>query len=124
MTSPITSIMIYASDRQEGFRWYQRAFPDAVPIQASSEFTYLHYGGVNIEVVNADEKVGSGAAGTIAYWHTSEFDARLASLLEIGAELFRGPLTLPDGNRMCQVLDPFGNAIGLREKRDNVSLDT
>lgn len=32
----------------------------------------------------------------------------------VGAELYRGPLDMGDGQRMAQVRDPWGNLIGLR----------
>ena len=48
------------------------------------------------------------------YWQTEDFDARLSFLLSKGATLFRGPMDLKSGVRMCQVLDPFGNPFGIR----------
>lgn len=107
--------MVYVPDWQEGLRWYGRAFPDAELSTVSNGFAYLNYQGVSIEVVAADDKVSAGVGGTVAYWRTERFDERLAHLVAAGAALFRGPMALADGLRMCQVQDPFGNAIGLRE---------
>ena len=73
--------------------------------------------GVQIEVVPADEKVPAGAAGTVVYWSTDNFDARRAELEAIGAILYRGPLDIEDGLVMCQFKDPFGNLLGIRGPR-------
>ncbi|WP_435635237.1 hypothetical protein ACSC9U_03720 [Pseudomonas solani] len=35
----------------------------------------------------------------------------------VSAPLYRGPLALEDGDRICQVRDPWGNCIGLRQRR-------
>ena len=32
----------------------------------------------------------------------------------LGAIRYRGPMAIEDGQRMCQVRDPWGNCIGLR----------
>jgi hypothetical protein len=33
----------------------------------------------------------------------------------LGAVAHRGPKTIFTGERLCQVLDPFGNLVGLRQ---------
>lgn len=114
--SAIAAIMIHAKDWKQGLRWYRAAFPEAIEVEvAEYEFSYLQIGDIAIEVVRADEKVSSGAAGTVVYWQTNDFDGRLKYLLDLGAELYRGPREIAGGLRMCQVKDPFGNPIGIRE---------
>jgi predicted enzyme related to lactoylglutathione lyase len=115
--------MIYVPDRLTGIEWYQRAFPKAQRIKLPPEdFECLEYGGVLIEIVSSDEKSVSGCGGSIVYWATSDFALSLQHFLDIGAEIYRGPLTIEGGQRMCQVRDPWGNCLGLRgpydEKRD------
>ncbi|GAB3260966.1 hypothetical protein GCM10027296_34630 [Chitinimonas naiadis] len=70
--------------------------------------------GVALEVVRADDKVGSGAFGTVVYWWAEDFAARREALLALGARAYRGPMAIEEGLTMCQVLDPWGNPIGLR----------
>jgi hypothetical protein len=89
--NPVAAIMIHAPDWQIGIDWYELAFPDASRHQvAEDDFEYLVVDGVALEVVRSDSKVSSGAT------------------------LFRGPMDIGNGQRMCQVKDPFGNPIGIR----------
>ena len=107
--------MIHAPNWREGLDWYQEAFPDCVRHQESGgEFEFISIGDIALEVVQADAKVPSGCAGTVVYWPTVDFNTRLNFLLSIGATLFRGPMDVKSGIRMCQVLDPFGNPFGIR----------
>ena len=112
---PIAAVMIHVADIAGGLNWYARAFPDAVrrPFPNSS-FEYLDCGGVMLELVPADAKVQSGAAGTVVYWQVEDFAAALAHMQSLGAEIYRGPMQIEGGQRMCQVRDPWGNCIGLR----------
>ena len=109
------TVMIHASNWREGLDWYQSIFPGCIRHQETDgEFEFISVGEFAIEVVQADSKVSSGCAGTVVYWQTNDFNARLRFLLSKGATLFRGPMDLKNGVRMCQVLDPFGNPFGIR----------
>jgi len=112
---PIAAVMIHVSDVAAGLNWYQKAFPEARrQTIAEFDFDYLDYQGIMIELVVADEKVSSGAAGSVVYWQTTNFQKRLDALLGLGAQLYRGPMLIDNGMTMCQVKDPWGNCIGLR----------
>jgi predicted enzyme related to lactoylglutathione lyase len=107
--------MIHVGDASAALAWYGRAFPAATRHRdASAHFEYLRVGGVQLEFVPADEKVASGAAGSVVYWRVPDFAEALARLQTAGAALYRGPMAIEDGQRMCQVRDPWGNCIGLR----------
>ena len=113
----IRAVMIHASDVDAALGWYSRAFPTArrkVIAAHGKEFECLELDGIQIEIVPADEKVASGAAGSVVYWAFDEFDAALSHFQSVGATLYRGPGEIEDGMRMCQVRDPWGNCIGLR----------
>jgi len=111
---PIAEVMVHVSNTSDGFRWYSEAFPNAsICTFTGSDDRYLDVDGVILELVKADIKVGCGAAGSVVYWHTNEFDKRLEYLQRLGAVLYRGPLVLEEGKKMCQVKDPWGNCIGL-----------
>ena len=112
---PIAAVLVHVEDAQSGLRWYQKAFPEAATISVpDSDFKYLDVQGVQLEIVEADAKVNSGPAGSVVYWSTLDFDDRLAHLLGIGATLYRGPMEIAGGLRMCQVKDPWGNCLGIR----------
>jgi predicted enzyme related to lactoylglutathione lyase len=95
--------------------WYQKAFPDAVlETSLPSGFEFLRIGETQLEIVQADEKVPSGAAGTVVYWWVDDFDSTLSHLTEVGGVLYRGPMKIDQDLWMCQVRDPWGNCIGIR----------
>jgi predicted enzyme related to lactoylglutathione lyase len=111
----IGAVMIHVADVEVAVHWYQQAFPLARRIAVeSSEFQCLDVGPTILEIVPADGKVSSGAAGSVAYWRVADFSAALSHMQEIGATLYRGPLAIENGEYMCQVRDPWGNCIGLR----------
>ena len=114
---PISSILIYVDNPTKGFIWYQKAFPEAKKrFVAEFDFEYLDYMGVMIEIVPADNQVSSGAAGSVVYWLTDNFQKRLDHLLEVGAILYRGPMNVEQGFKMCQAKDLWGNCIGVEGK--------
>lgn len=110
---PIAAVMVHVPDVPAALEWYARAFPEAVRRQVDG-FTLLDLGGVTLELVPADAKVASGAAGSVVYWSVPDFGTRLAQWQAWGAELYRGPMDIEDGRRMAQVRDPWGNLLGLR----------
>lgn len=113
--SAISAVLVHVPDPQEGLEWYARAFPDAVRMTSQpSGFVFLMKDDVQIEIVPADGKVASGAAGSVVYWRVVNFAASLAHLQSVGAVLYRGPLAIDGDLLMCQVRDPWGNCIGIR----------
>ncbi|CAN7173670.1 glyoxalase/bleomycin resistance/dioxygenase family protein [Brucella pseudogrignonensis] len=115
MSGTISAVLIHVGDVETAIEWYLKAFPQAVLKHLEAfDFSYLQIGDVDLEIVPADEKISSGAAGSVVYWHVEDFDEMLAHLIAIGGTLYRGPLDIQDDMRMCQVKDPWGNCIGLR----------
>jgi predicted enzyme related to lactoylglutathione lyase len=114
-TTRIAAVMVHVGDVRAGLAWYRRAFPEAVEAAIPGvDAGLLQVAGVQIEIVPADGKVPSGAAGSVVCWQVPAFESALASLLSLGAVLYRGPLQIEDGLSMCQVQDPWGNCIGIR----------
>jgi SulP family sulfate permease len=67
--SPVDAVLVPVSPWQEGLDWYARAFPEAKRVERpEQDFAYLDINGMHLEVVEADEKVSSGAAGSVVYW--------------------------------------------------------
>ena len=112
---PIAAVMIHVDNIESGLDWYQKALPGSRrQTIAQFDFDYLDYQGVMIEVVGADEKVSSGASGSVVYWWVDDFQKHLSTLLTLGATLYRGPITIDQGMQMCQVKDLWGNCVGIR----------
>lgn len=115
MTNFVSAVLVHVSDTSKGLSWYQKAFPDAVlETSLPSGFEFLRIGETQLEIVQADEKVPSGAAGTVVYWWVDDFDSTLSHLTEVGGVLYRGPMKIDQDLWMCQVRDPWGNCIGIR----------
>ena len=111
----VAAVMVYVPDPSAGLAWYGKAFPAARRQRVEQMgFEFLELDGVRIEVVMADEKVSSGARGTVVYWQVQDFKTSLVSLQSLGAELYRGPMQIENGETMCQVQDPWGNCLGIR----------
>lgn len=108
-------MLIYVANVPAALDWYQCAFRGSERRHLSEfDLFYLDINGVWIEIVPADEKVSSGAAGSVAYWTVEDFDETLGHFLALGATLYRGPMLIEGAKRMAMVRDPWGNCIGLR----------
>lgn len=111
----VSAVLVHVADMPKGLEWYQRAFPEAVrTVSQPSGFEFLQTGQTQLELVPADEKVSSGAAGSVVYWWTEDFEKSLMHLQGLGAVLYRGPMRIDGDILMCQVRDPWGNCLGLR----------
>ncbi|WP_224790417.1 VOC family protein [Pseudomonas fluorescens] len=109
-------MLIHVADWRAATEWYARAFTDAIRIHPETDdYGHLDVGGVALEIVQADDKVSSGPAGSVVYWSVSNLKTEIARLAVIGATLYRGPLEIEGGDWICQVRDPWGNCIGLRQ---------
>ena len=109
------SVLIHVVDVDQGFDWYKKAFPNAKERYLEAfDMRLLDISGFMIEIVKADAKVGSGKAGSVLYWPVSSVNDALEHFESLGAKLYRGPMAIEEGLRMCQIEDPFGNLIGLR----------
>jgi predicted enzyme related to lactoylglutathione lyase len=115
LLSPIAAVLVHVPDVNAGLSWYQLAFPAAILTRIEEfNFDFLNVGGIQLEIVLSDEKVSSGACGSVVYWQFPEFKIALLHMQSIGAVLYRGPMEIENGQTICQVQDPWGNCIGLR----------
>ena len=111
----IAAVIIHIPDWEVGLQWYKKAFPEAKLVEYPEfNFRCLQLNGINIECVQADEKVGAGAFGLAVDWEVESFEEAFNHLTSLGATLYRGSGNIEKGRRMCKLKDPFGNLIGLR----------
>ncbi|WP_199181073.1 hypothetical protein [Chromobacterium alticapitis] len=83
---PIAAVRIHVSDWRAGLNGYQQAFPPARRVALSAfDFACLALDGVRREIVQADAKAASGAAGSVVYWRCDDLDHRAAQLAALGA---------------------------------------
>jgi len=57
-----------------------------------------------------------GMTGPVPYWHVSDIRARLAALLDAGAELLQDVVDVGGGKLIASVKDPDGNLVGLTQE--------
>ncbi|WP_416984807.1 VOC family protein [Streptomyces sp. T028] len=54
-----------------------------------------------------------GLTGPVPYWHVSDIRARLAAVVEAGAEVLQDIQDVGNGRLIASVKDPDGNLVGL-----------
>jgi predicted enzyme related to lactoylglutathione lyase len=113
----VIAILVHVAEPEAAAAWYSRAFQRGrLGRVGDPSIPILELGSVRLEFVQADAKVSSGSAGTVVYWQVEDFHSALSHLESVGAQLYRGPLKIEEGQTMCQVKDPWGNCIGIRGK--------
>lgn len=83
-TSPVCAVIVHVADVKNALDWYSHAFPAARPKAITShdgDFESLEHDGIRAEVVPADVKVVSGAAGGAVCWTVTNFNALLGHFL-------------------------------------------
>jgi predicted enzyme related to lactoylglutathione lyase len=124
MLRGITSFQVFVDDVTAAERWYS----DLLGIEPyfRSEDVGLPAGHVGFregdyqsELGVTDRKLapdglGTGPAGTVTYWQVDDVTAAFDRLLSLGAKPLQPPTELSRGFMIASVMDPFGNAIGLR----------
>lgn len=109
----IAEIMMFVPDRRVAAEWYARLFDCPLVFLDNPEHFFVRIGACDLWFHAADEKMGPGIVGQVAYWRVESLDHAMDRAREMGAVLFRGPLDREDGEFMCQMIDPFGNVLGL-----------
>ncbi|MCM2279064.1 MAG: glyoxalase [Oligoflexia bacterium] len=112
MFKAIHTVMFHVEDTASACAWYSQLL-EVTPVYLLPDFPVLRIGYVEICFHKADAKVASGKAGSVVYWHVSQFNPALERAKSFGGKLHRGPLEIEDGNTICQILDPFGNLFGI-----------
>jgi predicted enzyme related to lactoylglutathione lyase len=114
---PVASVFYFVADLQAGILWY-RALLGSDPVHVQAQLAMFQVGNAQLTVHANDEyNTSGGLAGSVAYWDVDDVDAVVAECQDRGGVAHRGPKTIFTGERLCQVLDPFGNLIGFRQAR-------
>ena len=108
----VTIHRIVVANVVEATQWYEKLFKCRA-VEIDARFSLFELSGCQFEICMADEKNPSSTGGSVGYWNARPFDDWVMRFEVAGAALFRGPLTIPDGRRICQFQDPFGGIFGL-----------
>lgn len=112
---PVVNVFYFVPDLAAGVSWY-RELLSSEPVEERSQLAMFQVGAARLTVHIEDEfNSSAGTSGSVAYWDVDDVDAVVAECVRRGGVAHRGPKTIFSGERLCQVLDPFGNLIGLRQ---------
>lgn len=106
----VERIVFFVDDVEDALAWYQHVLGGDVD---RSGLPTVVVGGVQLGFHPADAKTPASVGGTVAYCAVASLDTALERFHDGGAAIYRGPLEIEDGRRICQLRDPFGNVLGL-----------
>lgn len=112
----LENTLLFVKDVKQSKTWYQRLLGIAPSIDMPN-FAEFKVGKSALGLHPADEKSPLSTGGQVAYWAVENFDSTLKHFVANGGKVYRGPLEIEDGRFICQIVDPFGNAIGLIGRR-------
>jgi len=107
------NVFYFVTDLAAAAAWYSARL-GAAPVTRALQLLMFALPGARLTLHEADEFNQPGPSGTVPYWTVSDVDATVAEWSQHG-ERAPGPRTIMTGERLCQVLDPFGNLLGLRQ---------
>lgn len=105
-------VLMFVPSVRPAAEWYSRVL--LLPASFFDEnFAAITVGPAQLCFHTADSKVPPGRAGQVAYWRVDSLSEAMERFKAAGADLYRGPLTIQEGEGICQFADPFGNLFGL-----------
>ncbi len=115
MLKNVTNVFYFVDDLAAARDWYGTLL-GAEPIEVQPQLvTYLVDDTRLTLHLGDDLNTPAEARGTVAYWGVEDVDVVVAWCVARGAVAHRGPKTIFTGERLCQLLDPFGNLLGVRQ---------
>lgn len=113
--SRVGNVFYFADDLPAAIAWY-RALLGTDPVEEHPQLAAFDVSGTRLTVHSTDTyNRPAGTAGSVSYWDVNDVDAVVAFCIGRGGVAHRGPKTVFTGERLFQVLDPFGNLIGFRQ---------
>jgi predicted enzyme related to lactoylglutathione lyase len=112
---PVVNVFYFVDDLPAATDWY-RELLGRDPVETRPQLAMFAIGPARLTLHVGDEYNATvDARGTVAYWDVSDVDATVAECVGRGAVAHRGPVTIFTGERLCQLRDPFGNLLGIRQ---------
>ncbi|MCU1407016.1 MAG: glyoxalase/bleomycin resistance/dioxygenase family protein [Glaciihabitans sp.] len=112
---PVGNVFYFVDDLDAAVAWYGDRL-GREPVLRGGALMAFDIGGVHLTLHRSDEFNTPGPAGTSPYWTVEDVDAVVADWTAHGATAHRGPKTVFSGERLCQLLDPFGNLFSVRQE--------
>jgi predicted enzyme related to lactoylglutathione lyase len=111
----VTNVFYFVDDLQAAREWYSWLLA-VEPAEVQPQLVTFLVGGTRLTLHLGDDfNQPAGLHGTVAYWGVADVDDVAAQCVARGAVAHRGPKTIFSGERLCQLQDPFGNLLGIRQ---------
>lgn len=113
---PVGNVFLFVDDLDAAVTWYAARLRRE-PVVRGGALVAFDIEGVRLTLHRTDELNTPGPSGTVPYWTVPDVDAVVEDWVANGAVAHRGPKTVFTGERLCQLLDPFGNLFGVRAEK-------
>lgn len=114
LLGPVGTVSYVVDRLDDAVTWYAQRL-GRQPELSGSALAAFDIDGVRLVLhVSATRTVPRPANGS-AYWTVPDVDRFVADWTAHGATALRGPKTIFFGERLCQLLDPFGNLFSIRQ---------
>lgn len=114
MLGPVGNVFYFVDDFDAAVVWYTARLRRE-PVVRGGALVAFDIAGVRLTIHKSDDFDSPGPAGNCPYWTVPDVDATVAEWTAFGATAHRGHKTVFTGERLCQLLDPFGNLFGIRQ---------
>jgi len=113
---PVGNVFLFVPDLDEGVQWYA-ALLGAQPDRPMAQLAVWDLAHTRLTIHRDDEynRGGRSGEGTVPYFDVDDVDAAAHWCESRGGVVHRGPKTVFSGERLVQILYPFGNLLGLRQ---------
>jgi extradiol dioxygenase family protein len=111
----VGNVFYFVADLDAAAEWYAARLGREPAVRAD-QLVAFDVAGTRLTLHRADEFDSPGPAGVAAYWTVGDVDATVAEWTAYGAVAHRGPKTVFTGERLCQMIDPFGNLFCVRQE--------
>ena len=111
MIHGLRTIKYPVADLTKAKAWFTEVFGCA-PYFDQPFYVGFSIGGFELGLVPDGE---SGTHGAIAYWGVDNIETEVSRIIGLGATVLDPVQDVGDGIRVAELLDPFGNALGLIE---------
>jgi predicted enzyme related to lactoylglutathione lyase len=111
MIKGLRTVSYPVTDLARARDWYAKVFGTA-PYSDQPYYVGFAIGGFELGLVPDGTP---GNAGAVAYWAVDDIDAEVARIVGLGGGVHEAVKDVGDGIRVADLLDPFGNLIGLIE---------
>jgi predicted enzyme related to lactoylglutathione lyase len=114
---PVGNVFYFVDRLDDAVEWYSARLGRR-PVLRGGALVAFDIDGVRLTLHESDEYNAPGPAGVSVYWTVPDVDELVTDWTAHGAVPHRGPKTVFTGERLCQLLDPFGNLFSVRQEAE------